>query len=135
MSYLYLSPVLICGSFLHRNMVGSRRQPLSESMSILARTQHFWPCGLPFFISSHMARFFSTAENEEENVKSMVKPYMVPISETDKSFGFINDFSMVLISFLSIHLKNVAFSVYVLYSISQANCRLISCTVIISQGI
>lgn len=47
-------------------MVGSRKQPLSESISILALRQHWRPFSVPFFISSHRAWLVATAIGEED---------------------------------------------------------------------
>jgi len=56
---LYLVPVAGCASGLHLYIVGSLRHPLLDCMSILALTAHLVPASEPFFISSHIARFFS----------------------------------------------------------------------------
>lgn len=60
-THLCLLPVRGCGCVLQRYRVGSRMQPLLLLMSILARRQQACPSWLPFFISSHICRFFSTA--------------------------------------------------------------------------
>lgn len=60
--YLYLSPVLGWCSGLQRYIVGSRKHPFADCISILARTQHLRPISVPKTICFHNSKFFSIAE-------------------------------------------------------------------------